>query len=69
MLPRILQLPHYRLLLLCAAATMAAPALAAEALIRISPEQLRASGAAFETAQAVNDTQSQPGGGAALRLT
>jgi membrane fusion protein, heavy metal efflux system len=65
-----LRLPRYRLLLLWAAAIIAIPAVAAEPLIRISPEQLRNAGVAFEPAQAVNDTQSQLGdGGATLRLT
>jgi membrane fusion protein, heavy metal efflux system len=69
MLPRTLQLPSCRLLMLWAAATIAVPAVAAEALIRISPEQLRAAGVSFEAAQAVDAAQSQSGDGAALRIT
>ena len=63
--PRTLRLPRYRLLLLWAAATLAVPAVAAEALIRISPEQLRAAGVSFEAAQAVDAAQSQSGDGGA----
>jgi cobalt-zinc-cadmium efflux system membrane fusion protein len=70
MQPFTLRLPHCRLLPLWAALIMAVPAAGAEALIRISPEQLRTAGVAFEPVQAVNDTHSQTGnGGASLRLT